>query len=138
VTDTLSRIRRSENMRRIKSKNTKPEMRVRRFLCRNGIRYRLHAPGVVGKPDIVISKHRIAIFVHGCFWHHHSQCKRATMPKTNIEYWSTKFKKTQDRDRSAELTLRDDGWQVIVIWECETTDDTTLTTKLFPLCELGR
>ncbi|MGH9513207.1 MAG: very short patch repair endonuclease [Terriglobales bacterium] len=119
--DTISRERRSENMRRIRGKNTKPELIVRRELFRMGFRYRLHGTKLPGKPDVVFPKQRKAIFIHGCFWHNHSykHCKIARLPKTNSGYWAEKLSRNVERDMARRAELRRLGWKVLVVWECQ-------------------
>ena len=117
--DHLTPTRRRWNMSRIKSKNTTPEMRVRSMLHRAGYRFRLHVEHLPGKPDIVLPKYKTVIFVHGCFWHRHEGCSRATMPSTNQEYWKKKFKSNVERDKREQAELKKAGWRVIVVWECE-------------------
>ncbi|MDQ1769959.1 very short patch repair endonuclease [Labilibaculum euxinus] len=119
MTDTHSKETRSYNMSRIKGKNTKPELVVRRFLFANGFRYRLHAKNLPGKPDIVLPKYKTVIFVNGCFWHGHQNCKYFVPPKTRTEWWLQKITNTQKRDRQAKTELQSLGWRVITIWECE-------------------
>ena len=118
--DHLTRERRSWNMSRIKSKNTTPEKRVRSALHRLGYRFRLHVKTLPGNPDIVLPKHKTVIFVHGCFWHRHSACPKAAMPSTNQEYWTRKFQQTVERDKREQGELGRLGWNVIIVWECET------------------
>jgi DNA mismatch endonuclease (patch repair protein) len=122
VMDTISPERRSENMRRIRGKDTKPELIVRRALFAMGYRYRLYGAKLPGKPDLVFAKQRKVIFVHGCFWHNHSQirCKIARFPKSNSEYWAEKFRRNVERDAARCAELRKMGWKVLVIWECQT------------------
>lgn len=110
---------RSYNMSRIKSKNTKPEMMVRKFLFANGYRYRLNVVSLPGSPDIVLPKYKTVIFINGCFWHGHKGCKYFVLPKTRTEWWLQKIKATQLRDKQAEIKLQVMGWQVITIWGCE-------------------
>ena len=104
---------RSFNMSRIKGKNTKPEMRVAEFLFAHGFRYRLNVKNLPGKPDIVLPKHKTVIFVNGCFWHGHKGCNYFVVPKTRTEWWLSKIKQTQKRDRDAEIKLNMLGWKVI-------------------------
>lgn len=112
---------RSWMMSRIRSKNTTPEMRVRRYLHAAGLRYRLHISALSGKPDLVFPQNSICIFVHGCFWHGCPNCTVGRrQPKSNKSYWLPKIKNNVDRDRLHVLHLRDNGWKVFVIWECET------------------
>ena len=110
---------RSFNMSRIRGKNTKPEMLVRKFLFANGFRYRLNVKTLPGKPDIVLPKYKTVIFVNGCFWHGHKGCRYFVLPKTRTEWWLQKIKGTWLRDKEAEIKLQVLGWKVIVIWECE-------------------
>lgn len=121
--DHLSVEKRSWNMSRIRSKDTIPEMHVRSALHRAGYRFRLHVKDLPGKPDIVLPKHKTVIFVHGCFWHRHKGCSRATTPSTNQEYWQQKFKRNVERDKREQAELKKLGWKVIVVWECEVSPD---------------
>lgn len=113
-------ISRSENMRRIRSKDTKPEMVVRRLAHGLGYRYRLHAKDIPGKPDLVFPGRKKAIFVHGCFWHQHPGCVDGRLPRSNRAYWGPKLEKNKSRDELAIRELHDAGWEVLIIWECET------------------
>lgn len=117
--DVVDVATRSKMMAGIKSKNTRPEMLVRRFLHAKGFRYRLHSRNLPGAPDLVLPKHKVVIFVHGCFWHQHSACKYATNPSTNVEKWAAKFRGNIDRDARNTATLIASGWRVIIVWECE-------------------
>lgn len=119
MADSLSKEARSENMRRIRSRNTKPEVRVRSALHRMGYRFRLHDRKLPGSPDIVLKKRRTVVFVHGCFWHRHPGCKYAYTPKSNVERWENKFRENVERDTRNRELLQDQGWRVIVVWECE-------------------
>ena len=103
----------------IQSKNTKPEMLVRRYLYAQGFRYRLHTRELPGSPDLVLPKYRVVIFVHGCFWHRHASCRFATQPSSNIERWETKFQINVERDARNVAALQATGWRVLVVWECE-------------------
>ena len=103
----------------IKGKGTRPEMTVRRFLHAHGYRFRLHRKDLPGKPDIVLSRLRVCIFVHGCFWHHHAGCKYALLPKTRVDFWVAKLQSNVERDLKVLQRLEDDGWRVLVVWECE-------------------
>ena len=105
-------------MSQIKGKNTKPELTVRKYLYHRGFRYRLHNKNLIGKPDISIKKYKIAIFINGCYWHRHG-CKMTTTPKTNTDFWKNKFKENVKRDKNNYKTLKELGWHVIIIWECE-------------------
>ncbi|HYQ59253.1 MAG TPA: DNA mismatch endonuclease Vsr [Draconibacterium sp.] len=117
--DVHNKTTRSYNMSRIKGKNTKPEMLVRKFLFANGFRYRLNVKTLPGKPDIVLPKYLTVIFVNGCFWHGHKGCKYFVVPKTRTDWWLNKIKETQKRDREKEIELNVLGWKVITIWECQ-------------------
>lgn len=121
---------RSRNMRAVRAKNTAPEMRVRRLLHAMGYRFRLHHRDLPGTPDIVLPRHRTVIFVHGCFWHQHPGCKKATAPKTRVEFWAEKFERNIARDRLKETALREMGWQVLIVWECDTKSVEALSAKL--------
>ncbi len=115
--DTFSKEERSQIMRAVKSKGTKPEMKVRRAIHAAGFRYRLHSRKLPGSPDLVFPRYRVAVFVHGCFWHWHG-CKRSRMPSANQEYWRRKISRNIERDRRVQTLLRETGWQVVTIWEC--------------------
>ncbi|WP_346325668.1 DNA mismatch endonuclease Vsr [Iodidimonas sp. SYSU 1G8] len=128
--DRVSSDRRSENMRRIKNKATVPEIAVRQAAYALGLRFRLNRKDLPGKPDLVMPGRRIAIFVHGCFWHRHTNCPNCTTPQTRMEFWNSKFAANVARDARCEQALRDLGWQVEVIWECETKDRSRLTDRL--------
>jgi DNA mismatch endonuclease (patch repair protein) len=117
-------------MARVGQKNTKPEMIARRALHRLGFRFRLHRSDLPGSPDIVLPKYRTAIFVHGCFWHRHPGCRKATTPKTRREFWVRKFEQNVSRDRRNENDLRSAGWEVLTVWECETRDIVRLRHQL--------
>ena len=122
--DRLSKERRSWNMSRIRGKDTTPEKRVRSLLHRLGFRFRLHGKKLPGKPDIVLAKHQIVIFVHGCFWHRHRGCKNCTTPTNRREWWLAKLNGNAARDKLHQAALKKLGWRVIVVWECETERDT--------------
>jgi DNA mismatch endonuclease (patch repair protein) len=119
MTDVHSKETRSYNMSRIRSKNTQPEMLVRRFLFAHGFRYRLHDKKLPGKPDIVLPKYKTVIFVNGCFWHGHEGCKYFVLPKTREEWWREKITGTMERDRILKNELTALGWKVVLIWECQ-------------------
>lgn len=116
--DPLTPTERSRQMSLIKSKDTRPELTVRKTLTRLGYRYRLHPVNVPGRPDVVIRKLHKVIFVHGCFWHRHQGCARTRTPRSRVAFWKQKFNETVRRDRSVESRLRRDGWKVLVVWEC--------------------
>jgi DNA mismatch endonuclease (patch repair protein) len=118
MADVHNKQTRSYNMSRIKDKNTKPEMLVRKFLHANGFRYRLHVRNLPGKPDIVLPKYNTVIFVHGCFWHGHKGCKYFTVPKTRTEWWLHKINGNIKNDNKAVKTLKKQGWKVIYLWQC--------------------
>jgi len=130
VVDHISSEHRSWNMGRIESRNTRPELEVRSMLHRMGYRFRLHAERLPGRPDIVLARHRVVVFVHGCFWHQHKGCKRANTPKSNTAYWKTKLAKNLKRDRSHARELRKLGWKVVVVWECELRDPEAVWERL--------
>lgn len=123
MSDKLTPERRSWNMSRIKGKDTKIEVEVRKYLFSKGYRFRKNDKRYPGKPDIVLPKYHVAIFVHGCFWHRHEGCKDATIPKTRTEFWLEKFEKNIKNDQIKQEKLRELGWKVIVIWECELKKD---------------
>jgi DNA mismatch endonuclease (patch repair protein) len=119
MTDTLSARERSERMSRIKSQDTKPELQLRRQLHKQGFRFRKNVRNLPGSPDIVLSKYRTAIFVHGCFWHRHRNCSVASTPKSNTKFWLQKFQTNCERDLKNQRKLRRLGWSVLTVWECE-------------------
>jgi DNA mismatch endonuclease, patch repair protein len=114
-------------MGRVRHKDTKPEMLVRRALHRAGHRFRLQARDLPGRPDIVFSGDRVAIFVHGCFWHRHPGCEHTRTPKTRVEFWNAKFNGNVRRDEASQAALEAADWNVLVIWECEARDPERLT-----------
>lgn len=116
--DVVSKATRSRMMAGIRGKDTHPEMIVRSYLHRHGFRYRLHLRNLPGKPDLVLPKYDLVILVHGCFWHRHSNCAKASTPTSNIDAWSKKFLENIERDRKILRKLRSAGWRVFVIWEC--------------------
>lgn len=116
--DHISRDHRSWNMSRIGSKNTKPEIVVRKFLYSSGLRYRLHVK-LPGKPDIVMRKRKVAVFINGCFWHGHNGCKYFRLPKTRIDYWEPKITGNIARDLKNYEALEKAGWRCMIVWECE-------------------
>lgn len=118
--DKVTPDQRSWNMSKIKSKDTLPELRVRKTLTDFGFRYRLHVKTLPGKPDIVLNKYKTAVFVNGCFWHQHKKCKRASMPKTNLDYWKHKLEVNVSRQKIDLIALKDLGWNSLIIWECQT------------------
>jgi DNA mismatch endonuclease, patch repair protein len=130
MVDNLTKTQRSRNMSRIGAKNTKPEMTVRRVLHRLGYRFRLHSPKLPGKPDVVLPKHKAVVLVHGCFWHHHAKCRRATMPASNQTYWRPKLRINSARDAANMQKLSGLGWKCIVVWECQLADEEKLAKRL--------
>ena len=121
---------RSRNMSAIKSKNTKPEIKVRKILHSMGYRFRLHSKDLPGSPDIVLPKYKTVIFVHGCFWHRHENCKYASTPKTRKEFWNKKFTENKKRDSEIQEKIKILDWRSIVIWECETKNIENLRDKI--------
>lgn len=117
--DNRSKEARSRNMSNIPSKNTKPEETVRKYLFAHGLRYRKNVSKLPGKPDIVLPKYKAVVFVNGCFWHGHEGCKYFVPPKTNTEFWYAKFQYNQERDARNYQKLRDLGWRILIVWECE-------------------
>lgn len=132
MTDNHTSAQRSYNMSRIRSKDTKPEERVRKELFSRGFRYRKNVKELPGKPDIVLKKYNTVVFVNGCFWHMHD-CGRFTLPKTNLDYWKEKLQRNVKRDSENEKKLRSLGWKVIVIWECQLNKD-RLNKTIDDLC----
>lgn len=120
IMDTISIKKRSWNMSRIKSKDTSPELRVRKILTELGFRYRLHVNTLPGKPDLVLKKYKTAIYINGCFWHQHKGCKRSSLPKSNVDYWTPKLKRNIEKQKEDLQLLKDSGLNPLLIWECET------------------
>lgn len=119
MTDVHSRETRSFNMSRIRGKNTKPELLVRKFLFAKGLRYKLYDKTLPGKPDLVFPKYRTIVFIHGCFWHGHEGCKYFVVPKTRTEWWLEKIRRNIQKDDESILALHQMGWTPLVVWECE-------------------
>lgn len=119
MADVHSPETRSYNMSRIRGKNTKPEITVRKFLHSKGFRYRLHKKNLPGKPDIVLSKYKTVIFIHGCFWHGHKNCKYFVVPKTRTKWWLNKIMENKKIDKRNYSKLRNNGWKIITLWECQ-------------------
>lgn len=130
MVDRLTPERRSWLMSRVGGKNTTPEMVVRRMAHSLGLRFRLHRKDLPGTPDIVFPKWKVAIFVHGCFWHRHPGCAKASTPKSRIDFWQCKFDSNVRRDEKNAELLRDLGWSVITVWECETKSSERVREKL--------
>jgi DNA mismatch endonuclease, patch repair protein len=116
--DTKSPEQRSRNMARVRSRDTQPEMRVRKSIHAAGFRYRLHPPSLPGRPDLVLPRYRTAVFVHGCFWHGHD-CRRGNPPRSNVAFWGRKLATNRRRDTNAEEALRAEGYHVVIVWECD-------------------
>ncbi len=126
--DTISSVKRSKNMSRIRSKNTTPELIVRRYLFAKGFRYRIHDKSLPGCPDIIFKQDKVAIFINGCFWHHHSKkdCKDSHLPKSNTSFWLQKIQINVKRDRKNYRKLRKMGWHVFIVWECALKEENAL------------
>lgn len=119
MTDVHSKEIRSYNMSKIKGKDTKPEILVRKFLFAEGFRYRLHSKKLPGTPDIVLNEYKTVVFIHGCFWHGHDNCKYYVIPKTKTEWWLEKIEKNKANDEANIVKLEEKGWKVIIVWECD-------------------
>lgn len=119
MADVFDRVTRSRNMAAIRGRHTKPEMVVRRYLHSRGLRYRLHYPGLSGRPDLVFPRLHTAVFIHGCFWHRHTGCRYAVLPTSNAAFWRTKLEGNKARDRRNVARLRRAAWRVLTIWECD-------------------
>lgn len=128
--DIVTPEHRSKIMSMIKGKNTKPEMLVRSVCHEMGLRYRLHRKDLPGKPDLVFPKHRLCIFVHGCFWHRHPGCKYAYTPKSRLDFWLPKLARNVERDLAAQQALQVLGWRVAIVWECHTKDREFLRNEI--------
>ena len=138
MTDIVSEEQRSYIMSRVRSKNTKPEILVRSYLHRCGLRFRVHGEKLPGKPDLVLPKYSTIVFVHGCFWHMHECRYGVVQPKTNAAFWKNKRETNVQRDREQLARLDKAGWQALVVWECETRDVPVLQQKLFRFLEGDR
>ena len=130
MTDVFSAEKRSDVMRRVKGRDTSPELAVRRMLWRLGARYRLHRKDLPGHPDIVMPGRRLAVFVHGCFWHGHDCARGARVPKQNRDYWEGKVGRNRTRDAANLEKLEALGWRVLTVWECELKDPAALEARL--------
>ncbi len=135
MSDVFSREKRSEVMRRVRGRDTRPERKVRSLLTRMGLRYRLHRKDLPGSPDVVFANRRVALFVHGCFWHGHDCPRGARVPKANADYWIRKIARNRARDAEVQQTLAQAGWRTLVVWECELKDEARLAAHL--AAELG-
>ena len=133
MADNVSPVKRSQTMAAVKSKNTSCEIRLRRALHHAGFRFRLHRKDIPGSPDVLLPRYRMAVFVHGCFWHWHG-CKRSRIPATNVEYWTSKINRTRSRDELNQQNLESLGWECVVIWECSQLEMTeVLIERLYVL-----
>ena len=141
MSDTLSQTQRSYNMSRIRGKNTKPEILVRKGLHARGFRFRLHNKKLPGSPDIVLPKYGVVIMVNGCFWHGHKGCRYTTKPKTNVEFWEAKIARNRHRDEVTAAHLEALGWHVITVWECELRGvgkaDVRIDSLVEEICQAG-
>ncbi|SCB30732.1 very short patch repair endonuclease [Rhizobium multihospitium] len=128
--DIVSSSKRSEMMAGIKGRNTRPEIAVRRIAHQLGLRFRLHRKDLPGSPDLVFPRHKTAVFVHGCYWHRHPGCRLAYSPKSNITFWTAKFEGNVARDIRDRRELEEDGWKVVIIWECQSKNVDAITSIL--------
>ena len=128
--DTRNKEERSKIMAAVHSKDTGPEMLVRRYLWSKGLRYRVHAANIPGRPDIAVRRHKLAIFVHGCFWHGHQGCPRGRLPKSRLDYWGPKIDANKKRDAAIEEQLKREGWHQLVVWECQIRTQQAAATAL--------
>ena len=135
MVDTVTAQVRSRIMAAVKSKNTKPELAVRRLLHGLGYRYRLHRKDLPGRPDLIFPSRRKVVFVNGCFWHGHEQCPKARLPASNKEYWIAKLKRNKERDKRNFALLKEGGWMSIAVWECELSDPDAVAQKLVAFLE---
>jgi len=131
MVDVVDKETRSRMMSGIRGKDTKPELVARRYLHGRGLRFRLHVASLPGKPDMVFPKYRAVVFVHGCFWHRHRDCKFATTPATHNEFWVKKLQDNVDRDQYQVNSLQELGWRVLVVWECELREGASRLIRLF-------
>ena len=136
MTDVHDQATRSYNMSRIRGKDTKPEILIRKFLHSKGFRYRLYVKNLPGKPDVVLPKYKVVIQIHGCFWHKHEGCRYFVVPKTRTDWWLDKVNKTAEKDKINAARLSELGWKVLVIWECELKKDKRELTLQHLLNEL--
>lgn len=125
MADVHTPAQRSFNMSRIKGKDTKPEIWLRSLLHSAGFRFRLHRKDLPGRPDIVLPSSKVAVFVHGCYWHRHEGCRYTTTPSSNTQFWEQKFSRTIERDAENTVALQDAGWKVVVAWECQLRSNAT-------------
>ena len=130
MTDVFDPAKRSQVMARVKGQNTSPELKVRKLLTAMGARYRLHRKDLPGAPDIVLPGRRLAVFVHGCFWHGHDCARGARVPKQNRDYWEAKIGRNRARDQRTQAELEAFGWTPLILWECELKDEAALRARL--------
>jgi len=135
MTDTRTKEKRSEIMSKVRSKNTTPELVVRRLIFGMGYRYRLHDKRLPGKPDLVFSRRRKAVFVNGCFWHGHENCRYGKLPKSRLDFWKPKIDRNRQRDVENLRRLEDEGWSVLTVWQCEVKDQEKLRIRLHEFLE---
>lgn len=135
MTDFLTPDERSELMSRIRSKDTTPERKIRALLSTMGFRYRLHGKDLPGCPDLVFRRSKRVIFVNGCFWHFHANCKGGKLPKSKLDYWIPKLEKNRARDRKSARLLRKAGWKILVIWDCQLANPDILKKRIFKFFE---
>lgn len=119
MADIFSKAKRSEVMSKVTAKDTRPEVKIRKHLFSEGFRYRKNDKRFPGKPDIVLPKYKTVIFVHGCFWHHHANCRAAALPQTNYEFWKDKMLTNVKRDKKNQNDLKKLGWKIIIVWQCQ-------------------
>lgn len=136
MADVHSKEIRSLNMSRIKAKDTKPELIVRRYLHSQGIRFRLHDKNLPGKPDVVLKKYNVVVFINGCFWHGHKNCKYFKIPSTRTDWWKSKIKKNSENDITKQSLIEEQGWKIIVIWSCELKPDKIADTLICLLTKI--
>lgn len=132
--DSVDKETRSRMMSAVRTRDTAPELRVRKFLHANGFRFRLHVKTLPGCPDVVLPKHKVALFVHGCFWHQHAHCPKGSLPVANREFWATKLEANRRRDAAVLSALVNAGWRAMIIWECETRDIERLDALCSAIC----
>jgi len=130
MVDRVTRAKRSEIMRAVRPKDTRPELAVRRIVSRLGYRYRLHQASLPGKPDLAFPSRRKAIFVHGCFWHGHARCSKARLPKSRIDFWADKLRRNKERDKRIARELKRKGWTVLVVWQCQLARPETVERRI--------
>lgn len=134
MADVFDAAKRSQVMSRIRSRDTVPERELRRVLHRLGFRFRLrNGQQLFGRPDVVLPKYRAVVFLHGCFWHRHRGCRYCYIPKTRVEFWQRKFAANRDRDQEVGRVLRGQGWQVVVVWECQLKNRLALESRLMQI-----